>query len=272
MRVSLRHDRRVLGVSDADDLLSKLAVACLQGSVDLATAEEARLTKLSAAELIRLDDRARFTTWSRPNPLEPAEHWESRIEPGGSALAPIVAALHRDGYLRERAVERLSQDRGATASRVLALRAVDHVPQVRSRALDVLTDRVGPEFVPIVVGVLARLADRAHGREVVDRYLAAAGPFDRELLGSLIASEDFLVRRLGYREGLARDLLDVQALEGAVAQERDQWSRRMLAEEWVRRDPAHAKGYLLRGRYVEGRLTALYEVPQESFQPATSNP
>lgn len=66
--------------------------------------------------------------------------------------------------------------------------------------------------------------------------------------------------------------MDLETLKELVDHEQDQWSRRMLAEHWARCDPAGAKAHLLRGRYVEGRLIVLYELPQESFQPSDLEP
>lgn len=257
---------RVLAMHELDAMLSRLAGSSLQGSETEMVAGETRLASLTVPDLIRLDERARFTTWSPANVLGPAEPRERLLGRTQSVVVAVVASMHRDGFLRERAVGALASQPGALASRAVAMRAVDHVPEVRERAADALSIRLDIESIPVVFGVLVRLAGRSHGRAALDRYLSAVGGYDDRLLGLLTTADDFLVRRLAYREGLGRGLLTGGDLPWLVATERDQWSRRMLAESWAKADPGNAMPALLHGRYVEGRLVALYELPQDIFR------
>lgn len=256
----------VLAMQELDAILSRLGAACLQGSAPELVEGEARLASLTVPDLIRLDERARFMTWSRANVLGPAEHWENLLDRAPTAVVAVVASMHRDGFLRERAVVALASQPGSLASLALALRAVDHVSEVRDRAATALSLRLDVDSIPLVFGVLVRLAGRSHGRAALDRYLAAVGGYDDRLLELLTTADDFLVRRLAYREGLGRGLLTGNDLPRMVATERDQWSRRMLAESWAKADPDSAMPVLLHGCYVEGRLIALYELPQDVFR------
>lgn len=256
----------VLAMAELDATLSRLAAACLHGPGPELVDGEARLASLTLPDLIRLDERARFMTWSRVNVLGPAAPWENLLDRAPTAVVAVVASMHRDGFLRERAVVALASQPGSLASRALAIRAVDHVSEVRERAADALSLRLDVESIPVVFGVLVRLAGRGHGGAALDRYLSAVGGYDDRLLGLLTSADDLLVRRLAYREGLGRGLLIGDDLPRLVATERDQWSRRMLAESWAKVDPGSAMPVLLNGRYVEGRLVALYELPQDNFR------
>jgi hypothetical protein len=216
---------------------------------------------LPAADLVRLDGRARFGTWYRVDPLGHAGDWASAVE-RGDLLASCVASVHRDGFLREAAVQALVGVEGGLAARFLALRAVDHVEQVRRPALSALTG--GPP--DIVLEVLLRLRSRAHGPAALTSYVeeletSSGHAFARRLL----SADDALVRRFAYELAMAQRLLGSSEIEARLAGETDQWSRRRVAEHWICLDPVAAKARLLHSRYVEGRLIVLEHCPDNLF-------
>ncbi|MBB6565451.1 hypothetical protein HPO96_15840 [Kribbella sandramycini] len=164
--------------------------------------------------------------------------------------------MHADGYVRERAARALAGWGGELAARFLALRAVDHVEQVRAVAVGALSGR--PAVV--VLEVLLRVQRRPFGPAALASYAAQIDA--RELL----AVEDLLVRRFAYDRVL--DELTAQEVAARLADEPDQLLQSRLAERWMVIDPVTAKRRLLGSKLVEGRLAALYGAADEAFEPA----
>lgn len=202
---------------------------------------------------MRLEERGRNGPRWVAGPLGVSSAWDDVVG-RGDLLTICAASMHPDGYLRERASRLLADREESLVARCLALRAVDHVPQVRRVALPALVQR--PD--PAALALLLRMRKRVHGPAA----LAAYGElFDtRELLGA----SDPLVRRFAYEQELAG--MDSSEVEMRLGTETDQWLRRRLAERWMAVDPALAKGQLVGSRYVEGRLMVLLDGTDDLFE------
>ncbi|MET7278475.1 hypothetical protein ABZS29_09610 [Kribbella sp. NPDC005582] len=242
----------MIAPSEADAVLWRIRHACLGDDAEPRAELLAWLVGLPAAGVLQVAERARGTRYVL-GPLGEAADWD-RLLGSRDLLAACVASMHADGYLRERAVRVLSDCAGDLVARCLALRAVDHVEQVRRVALAELVNRP----VPSALGVLLRVRERTHGAAALATY---GGYFD---LTKLLDEQDFAVRRFAY-DGLMAGLGSGE-VEARLAVENDQWSRRRLVEHWMSIDPVAAKEALLSSRYVEGRLFVLYDGTDELFQ------
>lgn len=82
--------------------------------------------------------------------------------PGDSELLRLLlAAMDRDGRIRQAAVEELAVHGGPLVASALALRTADWVDQVRDRALEALLRRTAPDEAAAAVRLLLRLRGRS---------------------------------------------------------------------------------------------------------------
>src|SRR5436305_2303946 len=102
----------------------------------------ARLEAWSPRLWLRLDG-VRLDAWSRYGAeLAPPDGWHAVIASAGAPILLLVlASTHRDGFLREAATRALAARDESLAGAALAVRAFDHVPQVRDAARDALLAR-----------------------------------------------------------------------------------------------------------------------------------
>ncbi|WP_035063477.1 hypothetical protein, partial [Cellulomonas bogoriensis] len=112
-------------------------------------------------------------------------------EPSGFVAA--VASLHADGRVREQAVHALGAVTGVVAVAALAVRLLDHVPQVRERARASLSRARDVEAVEVLVDVLRAGVDRQHAGDALARVEAQiveaeAGGVGPSLLPGLLRS------------------------------------------------------------------------------------
>ncbi|MFF1818777.1 hypothetical protein ACFVWG_15860 [Kribbella sp. NPDC058245] len=238
---------------EADAALVRLRDACLGADVDARGELLEWLGQLRPADMVRLDERARWSSWHASYPMGARADWD-RVVGRGDLLTDCVASMHADGYLRERATQLLVSHAGEVAARCLALRAVDHIEPVRRIALTGLTSR--PDVVAL--GVLVRMRDRVHGPTALTSY---RGQFE---LADLLAEPDLVVRRYAY-DGVMLQL-DSDQVASRLEVEADQWLRRQLVERWMAIDPVAAKERLISSRYVEGRLTVLLDGTDDLFK------
>ncbi|TDD62305.1 hypothetical protein E1263_03865 [Kribbella antibiotica] len=240
--------------TEVDAALEGLRAACL-GADDEARAKGlVWLAQLSPVEVLLLSERGRRMYWWWYSEAWGGTPFWSDALGRGDLLTECVASLHANGYVREHAVRLLADREGGVGARCLALRAVDHVSQVREPALKALVER--PDVVAL--GVLLRLRNRFHGPAALTSY------GERFEARELLASPDLVVRRFAY-DGVLAEMASGEIGE-QLEVETDQWSRRRLVERWMAVDPVVAKERLLGSRYVEGRLMVLYDGSDELFE------
>lgn len=163
-------------------------------------------------------------------PLKPPTGWRPVIDDDGApALLLVLACTHHDGLLREAAVRALATRREQIAAAALAVRAFDHVAQVRDAAQAALLSRSPEDDASIVTPILHAGRGRSVARDLLDRYLAR---MPAELVKTLIRSPDRDTRRFAVQ----RAQLSVAELVDAAASDRDVQvqltaARRALADE-----------------------------------------
>ena len=189
-------------------LLGPLAEGGDVGDAAARAADEV-LRRMPAQEYASLDARVRTHGW-----------WAERSRLSWAGLDPRrlrrqapkgwlrtayfgLASLHRNGRVREAAVQALAEERSGDEVPFLVLRLNDWVGPVRARAEEAVRDRLRPEHrqswtraLPLVLGLEGR--ERHHAGFVVQgvlRLLTATPDALREVL----ASPDRATRRAGHR-------------------------------------------------------------------------
>ena len=167
-----------------DSVLIELRRAAVS---DVATVELAGMEVVRSwdvHDLLLADERARAGSWWSVDAL--AASVIEEMDSGGSRLATWLASIGRDGFARERAVARLALDPSFEVARLIALRVIDPVEQVRARAWKALQNRVSVEHARAVAPVFARLSCRLRGAEAMARYGLMFSGVDGKALWSVL--------------------------------------------------------------------------------------
>ena len=206
---------------------------------------------------LRLDFVARAPAWSAPL-VGGQEGWlgPELSEPWGVVAA--VTSLHASGRVRERAVLALGEVRGPVSAAALAVRCLDHVPEVRALALPLLVQRTQQHEAHAVLGVLLAATGRTTGGLALQIYSQrlTADP-DVSLLRSLLESSDRATRRWAFGTTISLGLQTAKTLLLAVGRDRDQWIRSRATEAVVALGERELLRQLLTTGSVDARLVAL---------------
>jgi hypothetical protein len=258
--------RCVMTPSEARAVLAELIEAAA-GSVGAREMGFARLAALHPLDLVRMDDNARSGWWDGP-PWS-ARRWDQKDLVADDGLVAAVGSMHPDGRVRQRAVQVLADRPGALSAALLALRVVDHVPQIRQDALPGLGSLTSAEEARAALPVLLAVARRTHGPVAQAEYTGALlGRQDGErVLRELADSVDRRIRRWAFGVCLDRSLLTVADLHRAAQDRHDQVVRRAGAERLAVVAPDGLRA-LLTGRYADGRVVALTRLPNEELTDA----
>lgn len=235
------------------------SAAVLAGDRDGVAAAETWLSGLTAAQLLRADCVAR-RWWGGEDPLGMSRQWTAEVLAGSAPTAAALASMHADGFVRERAVTRLTETAGPSADRALALRVTDHVPTIREAVIRAVLARTTQENAAHIMPVLELADGRRRSGDIRDRYVGRLIEEHGEaaVWSGLRQSPDRNVRRVAYRQSLAAGLLDVDAAVAALPTEPDQVVRRLLCQLIAERAaPEVVAGFLLRQGTAEGRALGL---------------
>ncbi|MCZ7461377.1 hypothetical protein [Streptomyces sp. WMMC940] len=194
---------------------------------------------------LELDAEARLV---RPN----APESQSRDR----ALVPALALCHRDGRVREAALEQVAGRPELLP--LLVIRTADWAGPVRSRArelLPVLLAGAEPETLVPLTALVLRLARRERGefaREAVAALLQTARP---AALEPLLAAPDRATRRFAHGLAVERGLLPAARLALTAEADDDAVVRRLCAEAALALGPTGDDVLvpLLRSRHPDAR-------------------
>ena len=182
------------------------------------------LQELSGRDWLMLDAAARTYRHQQSTPVAGVRGWlgTNLDEPTGFVAA--VTSLHADGRFRERAASVLAQKAGPVALAAVAVRLLDHVPQVRIAAENSLVPVLVPDLGERALNVVLSGRDRVHGPralEIVETRL-------RALLGDatyatrLMGASARRVRRRGFEVAHADGLLTPARLREVARTDTDQ--------------------------------------------------
>ncbi|WP_116205217.1 hypothetical protein [Amycolatopsis circi] len=224
------------------------------------------LESATAREMLRIDYFARQFRSQKPVMGRVTDRKLGRAP----LVALVLASMHRDGYLRERAVRLLCSSDGALSDRALAIRVHDHVEVVRELAEQEVLRRTTLARAERIVPLLLRLSQRWWGSEVFARYLRAlvAAHGEASVWACLRKSEDFDVRRAAFRHSFEAGLLGLPDAVRLLPQERDQIVRRQLIGVVAElAAPDVIAESLLRGRSAESRVLGLVKLTAAQLDP-----
>lgn len=261
----------VMTMVEARAMATRLVTAVHTGQSGDWRAGLGELERLGGREWLLLDQAARRHVWSDGTPASGVRGWLGPELDDPSGFVAIVTSFHVDGRFRERATRVLASKTGLAPAAALAVRMLDHVPQVRTQAWDGLRPVLGAETAAPVLDVLLAGRDRQHGPHAFDyvaQYLSVAVP-DATLLGFLADSGRRAVRRWAFEFGHDRGLLTTDTLIEAACGDSDQWVQAICAE-WLMREPdAGRMDALLRSTSVEARLVGLTRIPDDALDSET---
>ena len=160
---------------EARDLARELALAATDGKIDSWIAGANLLEQLDVRSWLLLDAAARTFSYTDGTPVGGTRRWlgTSAAEPTGFVAA--VTSLHADGRIRQRAVRMLAKRDARIAAIAIAVRSLDHVPQVRDEA-----QRSDDDLVRMLADRAPRVRAAARGR-VQGRGIDAADWYRRQL-------------------------------------------------------------------------------------------
>lgn len=256
-------------ISSPCDQAFRLARGARKGTTGQWQAGAQHLASLSGHEWLLIDAVARIAT-PFGVPVSGGGEWLTSSFDEPSSFVAAVASLHVDGRVRERAVRLLADRAGPLAAKALAVRALDHVPQVREAALRGLAGITDVGLVDDVMSVLLAARSKRHGSSALE---AVAGLLRERVsepgvVEALMTSADREVRRWGFRLALDGGVLTREHLRGALRDENDQrvlaWCVYGLMARALPGDAAE----LLSSRRAEVRLGALEKVTEGELSDA----
>ncbi|MGW7532541.1 hypothetical protein [Amycolatopsis sp. NPDC054798] len=246
--------------------LSRGVVAAQWNDQSALAETEAWLVSVEAREMLRIDYYSRQPRFEKPvlGPLK-----ERKLD-RAPLVVLVLASMHYDGRLRERAVRRLSALDGALSDRALAVRVTDHVEVIRELAAQEVLRRTTFAQAEQIVPLLQRISQRWRGSEVLGRYLRALVDSNDEASAwaCLRSSGNFEVRRAAFRHSFESGLLGLPDAVRLLPRERDQVVRRQLIR--VIADlaaPDVIAELLLRGRSAESRVLGLVKLTAAQLDP-----
>ena len=152
--------------------LSDGAAAAVRGDRVALDETASWLRSVTTRELLRIDDYARRLRYEGPA-LGKSQEWTREVLASPLPVVLVLASMHQDGHVRERAVLSLVTSLDAVSDRALALRAGDHVEVIRERAVREVLRRTTLDHADHMVPLLHRLEARGRGAEVLALYLRA---------------------------------------------------------------------------------------------------
>lgn len=182
------------------------------------------LVALSGREWLLLDQAARSYRHHYSRPVSGLRGWldEGLNEPDGFVAA--VTSMHVDGRFRERATRALGKVDGPLAAAALAVRLLDHVPQVREAAAESLQNATRMEHLERVMDVVLAGRERRFGADALElvESRVSAGVGEEALAAMLMASPLLRVRRRGVELAHQLGLISAERLRELARTETDQ--------------------------------------------------
>lgn len=253
----------MMSPTEARELAVALAAMATAGGPDAWLTGSTTLEQLDGRTWLLVDQAARSFSYAGGTPVSGVRGWLGTTveEPGGFVAA--VTSLHVDGRFRERAVQFLATSNSLVATTALTVRLLDHVPQVRTAAWEVLSRRLNRRTAAIVLDVLLAGRNRQHAAralaDVQEALMLNANP--DELVSTLAANDRRRVRRWAFALGHERKLFTADDLVAAARNDPDQWLRAACADWLMAEGDPHTLISLLDANSVEARLVALTRVP-----------
>jgi hypothetical protein len=156
---------------------------------------------------------------------------------------------------------------GRLATTAVAVRLLDHVPQVRDEARSAILSRLAAGNAEAALGVLLAGRGRQYAAAALESVLETLLDLlpAAQLASTLLPSRQRDVRRWAFTFGHERHLLTSQQLLAAVRSDPDQWLRAACSEWLLEVATPQQLCTLLTARTVEARLVALARIPEDAL-------
>jgi hypothetical protein len=226
------------------------------------------LLNRTGREWLLLDGIARGRGWNRG--VVVGSRWAERsLGKRPELIGEVVVSWHVDGRLRERATQRLALRSDRISAAALAVRCLDHVPQVRDQALSGLLLEPRIEAVDAVIAVLAAGLERSGARAALTAYTdrVLVTPDGAEALLSHTQHRDHGVSRWVAAFALDRQLLTPEQVLELSRTHLDPLVRARYTARVVADSPEMLTR-LLNGRFVDSRVAALQQLPDRDLSEA----
>ena len=251
----------------ARKLAYELASTALSENAAQWALSRAHLDTLDGRGWLLLDDAARTYSYLHGTPISGVRGWSGAGAAEPTGLVAAVTSLHVDGRLRERAVRTLGQHTSSFVVPALAVRLLDHVPQVREAAWHALAplltaETAEPALDVILAGRQRHLASAA--LQQIEHTVLATAPTSA-LVAELDASASTRVRRWAMTLRHRESLLSPADLVDAARTDADQWIRAACADWLMAAADPEALTALLDAPSVDSRLVGLTRVPDRSL-------
>ncbi|MCI1749369.1 MAG: hypothetical protein LKI24_15710 [Acidipropionibacterium sp.] len=257
----------MMSFSEAVECATDLASRATDGGQEDWHAGAAKLEILDGRAWLLLDHAARSPTYASGNPISGVRGWLGPNADEPTGFVAVVTSLHADGRIRERATRILATKRTGIAVAALAVRLLDHVPEVRAAAWASLKPNLdadtGPRVLDIVLSSRCRYHAASALRDVEEALTADLGIAG--VVQAFVTSSMRDVRRWAFELGHQQNLLTADQLVKTARSDPDQWLRRNCAD-WLMSigDPSHIR-QLLKANSVEGRIVALTRIPDDQL-------
>jgi HEAT repeat protein len=257
----------MMSLTEARELAIKLASKATDSGPGEWRSGAAQLEELDGRSWLVIDQAARTFTHATGTPVSGVRGWlgPSIDEPIG--FVATITSLHVDGRFRERATQVLATKRTSVAISALAVRLLDHVPQVRAAAWASLKPHLDANTAVVVLDIVLSGRGRQHAPQALtDIQAALTANLGREgVVRAFLTSSRRNVRRWAFELGHERNVLTADQLVDSARNDPDQWLRATCAE-WLMSigAPSHI-AQLLDANSVEGRLVALTRLPDDQL-------
>lgn len=245
------HDHRA---APPDEIAGTLLAATTKAT---RAAALAILAAQSPRRLLMIDEALR-DQWSYVTGLSQPISRQSLTDPIDE-LSLVLAATHRDGHHRERAVAALAGHGGVLAPRMLMIRSTDWVPQVRRQARVALSAMLRSSteagLLTHTAEFAAAVSARRQGGWLVDTARDAFRRASPATLTNLLTTTDQHTRRLAHRIGVDNATIGPQRLIDIVHTDPDVTIRLMCARHLL--TTAHDARHLMTSKIALIRAEAL---------------
>jgi hypothetical protein len=257
----------VLTPTEAREVLTRLADAARADVPDAWAAGTQLMLGWDARTWLAVDDLARrWSSYGGPI-VAGSQGWPGASLAEASGFVATVTSMHSDGRVREHATAVLAVIPGRLSASALAVRALDHVAEVRAKATNGLAREAADPHAEAVFSILLARGERRHAQAAIDVVLGALlkRHSPEEIAERLIASSDRATRRWAYRFAHTQNLLNAEHLMRVVATDADQ-GLRTDAATWLAPIATAAQLHaLLRGRSAIGRIMAVHALAEEDL-------
>ncbi|WP_203338141.1 hypothetical protein [Nocardioides limicola] len=254
-------------MTEARELAADLASKATGGGPDEWRIGATELESLDGRSWLVLDQAARTFTHATGTPASGVRGWLSPNVDESTGFVAAVTSLHVDGRFRERATQVLATKRTSIAFSALAVRLLDHVPQVRAAAWASLKPHLDASTAVVVLDIILSGRGRQHAPQALtDIQEALTADLGSEgVVRAFLASSRRNVRRWAFELGHQWHVLTADQLVDAARRDPDQWLRATCAD-WLMSigAPSHI-AQLLDANSVEGRLVALTRLPDDQL-------